>query len=261
VSRFLSSPRRRRRLAWTVLPLSFLAVAIAIVALVSDPKRLPADELRSAPAVREEREVRLTPATRRAINATLDEFVPAAIGRRDPARAWELAGEGLRAGTKRSDWLKGDLPVHPYPFGDRPFRAWRKAYAYRDKVAIDLLLHPRRGARVGSIVFGIDLVRRDRRWLVDSIYPAAVWRAPETQAAQDATASAGTRQQTDQPTRFDEARLDPIWLLVPVLVIGAALLIPLAFGVIGLVDRRRLRRHRASLPRLPASVARRQDQD
>jgi hypothetical protein len=248
VSRLLASPRRRRRLAWLGGALVVVVVAGAVIAS-SDKKRLPADNLREgAAAPRQEREVPLTAATRRAIDDVLDEFIPAAVGRHDRARAWELAGPGLRAGSTRQNWVTGDFPVHPYPYAEQSFRSWRKSYAHRDRVAIDLLLLPRAGADIGPVIFAVDFVRLDGQWLVDSIYPASILPRP-----------AGSRQSEPREAGpaaepHDEARLGPVWLLVPGIIFGAALLFPLALGVRGLLARRRRVRHTA-LPPLPRAAA------
>jgi hypothetical protein len=253
VTGWLRSPRRRRRLAWTsALLLVVAGVAVGVVTL-SDGKRLPEDKLRAAPVIQEDRDVPITPAVRRAINRTLDEFVPAAVGRHDPARAWELAGPALRAGTTRQQWLAGELPVHPFPYADRPFRGWRKVYAHRDKVAIDLLLHPRADSRFGPIAFGIDLVPRDGRWVVDSIFPAAIWNTkderPFVTGPQDFTGKFGTKQSTYDKPKIAEARLGGVWTLVPALILACVPLFGLVFAARALLARRR--RTIEPLPPLP----------
>jgi hypothetical protein len=223
---------------------------------LSGGKRLPEEHLRAAPPVQEEPDLPLTAALRRGINSTLDEFVPAAVGRRDPARAWELAGPGLRAGTTRRQWLAGELPVHPYPFADRPFRGWRKIYAHRDKVAIDLLLHPRADSRLGPIAFGIDLVPRDGRWVVDSIFPAAIWSAkderPFVTGPQDFTGKFGTKQSTYDKPKVGEARLGGAWALVPALILAWIPLVGAWFAARALLARRG--RTIEPLPPLPRSL-------
>jgi hypothetical protein len=229
----LASPRRRRRLAWAGGTLLVVAIVVAAVVVFADSKRLPPDNLRPGAApVAEEREVPLTRATRREIDEVLDEFVPAAVGRHDLARAWELAGPGLRAGTTRRNWVAGDFPVHPYPYAEQPFRNWRKSYAYHDRVAIDLLLFPRAGERIGPIVFAVDLVRQQGRWLVNSMYPAAVLPAASKSSEQSSPEAVG------EVAKPEGARLHPVWFLVPATIFGAVLLIPLGLGIKSLVRRR-----------------------
>ena len=250
---FLSSPRRRRRLAWVGGTL--LAVSAIVGAALAMPggKPLPPEVLTPAPPIKEEREVAVTPAMRSAINETLDRFMPAALERRDPELAWQLAGPGLRAGTSRRDWIRGELPVHPYPARPQRFDGWRVIYAYRDQVAVDLLVYPRKEARRGPIVFGVDLVRRERRWLVDSVFPTAVFSDPgeRPQVSGTAPVAPGSRGSSRAPSfePNDDARLSPVWIAVPALVFGAALLVPLLFGIRAVVQDRRARARYAAAQR------------
>lgn len=252
----LTSPRRRRRLFRLCLLLVVLSGLAAAVVLAPGGHRQPKEVLRPAPIVREESEIPLTPAMRREINRTLDEFVPAAIGRRNNELAWELAAPGLRAGTKRSHWLAGDMPVHPYAYDGRPFRGWTVAYAKRSKVAIDLLLHPHKSSSMGPIAFGIDLVPVKGRWLVDSIFPAAIWSGkgerPFVTGSQDFTGKFGTKESTYNKPKLPEAKLGGGWALAPLLVLGFIPLLGTWFAVRALLSRRG--RRTEALPPLPSSA-------
>lgn len=254
----LSSPRRRRRLAW-VGGVLLTVTAVATVLVLSDSARQPPERFRPGTAPPVAREVRLTAAMRRGIDRTLAEFVPAAVGRKDPARAWQLAGPGLRAGGRLREWKAGLLPVQPYAFARRSFRDWRLIYAQSDRVAIDLMLFPRAGSREGPIVFGIDLVPRRRSWLVDSIFPAAIWSGkderPFVTGAQDFTAKFGTKKSTYDKPKLPEARLSAVWLVVPGLILGAAIVAPLVILARGLASRRR--RPAERMPAVPHSFSRR----
>ena len=70
-----------------------------------------------------QRQVPLTRADRRQIDAVLDRFVTSAILRHHPIGAWAVSTKGLRAGTTRRQWARGDVPVFPYPARGRHFRA------------------------------------------------------------------------------------------------------------------------------------------
>jgi hypothetical protein len=258
VTALLSSPRRRRRFAW-IGGVLLAVTAIATAFVLSDPARQPPERLRAGTAPPFAREVRLTAAMRRGIDRTLAEFVPAAVGRKNPARAWKLAGPGLRAGGRLREWKAGLMPVQPYALAHRSLRKWRLIYAQSDRVAIDLMLFPRAGSREGPMVFGIDLVPRRRGWLVDSIFPAAIWSGkderPFVTGAQDFTAKFGTKKSTYDKPKLPEARLSAVWLLVPGLIFGAAIVAPLVILARGLVSRRR--RPVERMPAVPASFGRR----
>jgi hypothetical protein len=256
---FLASPRRRRRLAKAGIAAGLVGLVATAVVVLPEGKPLAPERLRPAPKVKEEREVPLTPAMRAEINATLRRFVPAALSRERPAVAWGLAGPGLRAGSTKRDWLRGDFPVHPYPWRQQRLDGWRLVYAYRDKVAIDLLVQPPKRARVGPIVFGVDLIRRDQRWLVNSMYPAAVFSGPNEKpwvvGAADFRAGSATAKSFYE-REPDRARLSAAWIAVPGALFAAVLLIPIALVLRSIVADRRLRaRYQGSrdreLPPLP----------
>ena len=236
-----------------------VATAAAVLDGEAPPPLPPRPDL--GPVVKEERPVPLTPAMRASINATLRRFVPAALSRERLLVAWELAGPGVRDGMTKREWVRGNIPVHPYPWKPQRVDGWRLIYAYRNRVAVDLLLQPPKRARVGPIVFGIDLIRRDGRWLVESMFPAAVFSAPGERAwvtgAADFRAGAATAKSFYE-RKPDRARLSAAWIAVPGAIFAAVLLFPIAFILVNVVsDRRAWRSYDGSrtreLPPLPRS--------
>lgn len=203
------------------------------IALIDDSARQPSETFRPGTAQPAAHYVKLTAAMRRGINRTLDAFVPAAVGRQDPALAWRLAGPGLRAGGTLRQWRSGQIPVHPYAFAGANFHDWQLVYAREDRVAIDLILVPRKGSPDGPIAWGIDLVPAKAGWLVDSIFPAAVWRGtPKEKGGTTTTPAKGT---LDLP----DSHLGGWWLLVPAAILAASVLTPFVILARGLLRRRR----------------------
>ena len=94
VGSVLSSPRRRRRLAW-IAGIGLLAVAVVVgVKTMPDPKELPPETFSKKQAqdvLAHEHYVKLAHRDRTAINTTLDRFVPAAVARKDPAGAYAVS--------------------------------------------------------------------------------------------------------------------------------------------------------------------------
>ena len=236
----------RRRLAWAGGALVVLGAAGVVIALAPGGKRLPPDRLRPGTVVRPEREVTLTPAMRRGITDTLQQFVPAAVARRDPALAWSLAGPGLRGSTTRKAWLAGRTPVFPFPVRQERFDGWRPLYAYRDRVGLDLLLHARPETRRGAIAVSVDVARTGRRWLVDSWYVSAVFTGPDERpwvtGSPDFQAEAKMADSYTAP-KFADAKLSPLWFAVPGAILSMLLLVPV---VVIVSSRRRDRRARAA---------------
>jgi hypothetical protein len=171
-----SSARRRRRLAYLVAAL-LIALGVGVLNSVlphggAAPQSFSSN---SGPPAPTERQVPLAGADRKAINALLDRFVPAAIERRHPLAAWELAAPSMRGQVTRRQWAAGNVPVMPYPARGTRFHDWTVAYSYADRVGLDLGLRPRPGARIGVADFPIEVRRYGRRWLIYSIYARVIY--------------------------------------------------------------------------------------
>lgn len=180
----------------------------------------------------------VTPAARRAIDATLDRFVFDAVERHDPGAAWELAGPGLHAGFTRADWAAGRLPVYSFQARDRSLAGWVPTSATPREVGFDLLLQPPRGAKMGAIAFTVTMRLIRGRWLVDYWVPVAFFSPPGARpqivGPGDIAAPSGRADSSGS-----HGALGTIWLLVPVAVLSLAAVIPLVFFVVGWRSRRR----------------------
>lgn len=233
------------------------AVAV-VIALPEGKTRRPSavSDRAVQPARPDGPKVKLTPELRREINDVLDRFVPAAVRRADVDRAWSLAGPSLRKGWTLRDWRSGLIPVFPFDARGREFHDWRKIYAYRNRVGIDLMLHPK-DPTVAAMAVAVDVVRRDGRWLVDGWAPVATFTPPKgkqwTTGVADFGAGGWTVKGREASLAFDEGKLSPVWLLLPTGIIVGSLLALVAVGGIRLV--RRNRRVRAIEAELAASRA------
>jgi hypothetical protein len=231
-----SSPRRRRRLAWAGAGVAVAALAAAgVAALPSGKPAAPAEPLSNEPAQLppRERPLRLSRADRQAVNAVLDRFVPAAVERRDGAAAYDLVTARLRGDDRREAWARGALPVMQVPARGARFHDWLLKYVDENAVGFDLLLQPKPKARIGPIMFAVDLRRIRGRWLVDSFGPIATFapaNAPaRVRAVGDFSPQAGG-------SEVEKGRLSPVWLLLPVSFLGLLAVLGLAWV---LVSRRR----------------------
>ena len=127
-------------------------------------------------------QVHLTPADRRAVNATLVAFVRTGVTRDDPAAAWDLATPAMRSSGTRKQWnarraagaavSRRRSPTSP---------SWNVLSAYPGDVTIDLLLQPRPTSKRGPIAFAVELkqAKKGGRWLVDSMIPEQALLAVE----------------------------------------------------------------------------------
>jgi hypothetical protein len=252
----LASPRRRRRAARIVVVLAVaggVAFGITQVPSWGDGGGGLKDvwEPGKPVVVGNEKPARLTRADRRAIDATLSDFVRNGVDGRNVAAAYRLVTPDFRGGTTRAQWKRGDSPVYPYPTPvDGVSGQWRVTYSYRGDVGVALMLHSRRPRKVGPIIFQVELLKRGGRWLVDSFAPVATF-TPIGQGPQHETGPAdyaGSAQGRD--IHSEEASLNPLWIVVPAGVLALSLLVPLAFVVIGRIrDRRAGRAIERTLPK------------
>src|SRR5436309_9494661 len=122
----IQSPRMRRRAFWVTLVLLVIGVAGGLIALIpnttpSNPG--PVGNEGPAQVVRQSN-ARLTGANRRAIDALLAKFIPAAVDRRSATQAWALAGPELKASAPLAQWKAGNSPVPAYPVREKSFTGW-----------------------------------------------------------------------------------------------------------------------------------------
>jgi hypothetical protein len=188
----------------------------------------------------------MTPRVRRQVNETVDGFVRSAVLRRDLEHSWRLASPELRAGTSHADWMRGDLPVFPYP-ADPARTTWDVDYADITEIALNVTLIPRHGVRTDPEVFGVSLQpsgrRAHRRWLVGAWYPRGPLSHPEPPpASASPQATQPTRAQQEAIKRTTEGQIDRVWWLIPAGVLALIVLAPLAaLGVVRLRDSLRRR--------------------
>lgn len=221
--RILSSPRMRRRLAWSLAAVGLAGGAAAFVVLMpwtSGSRKETLSPGSPNPVTPKPR--RVTAPDRRAIDATLDTFVAHAVRRRDAGVAYKLVTPEFRAGTSRAEWSR-QVPVYPYPAAGRTFHGWTIAYSNTDEVGIRLLLRPRHGARVGPISFDVTLKKLHGAWLVDSFLPGATFAPLDTPAKVRATPDF-TPQTQDEGGSSGESRVGGVYTVIPFAILGALLI-------------------------------------
>jgi hypothetical protein len=238
LTRLLSSPRRRRRLAWLVPAgvIAGTAVGVATQFTVS------ADHGLTKPRPGRPQVVAPSPRTvpfapeEKAVEAVALQFVQSAVLRDRPARSYDLVTPTLRESLTRAQWATGAIPVVPYPAEAVKSVRWRLGYSYRDRVELRIAILAKDAAAVGSQNFDIELRTAGsgakRHWLVHS------W----TPAGGPSSASLPPGRKAAEPT-MPRARLGGGWLLVPVgVLLGLIVLVPLLLGVRGWARSRRAER-------------------
>ena len=232
----LSSPRFRRRLlkvgllGAVVLGATLVSIFFWNTATVVETPLHGKADIYVAPLP-----VEMAAAERREVIATAAKFVDTAVKREHAEQAFELVGPNLRGGTTRADWVGGDIPVVPYPVDAA---RWKFDYSYADEIGLQVAMFPEPEANVRPVVFNMSLRAvgkgAARRWLVDSWSP----RGGGGGSTARPNRTDGSPFQIDLPESAS-TRLGTGWLLLPVGLIGLALLVPVALF---LFERRRNRR-------------------
>ncbi len=114
------------------------------------------------------------------------EFILAAVGREDLARAWELTHPDLKkqCACTYEEWLTGNIPVTYYPASEVKGAAFNVDELEEDRVVLGVLLTPKPGTNTPQSAYFIGLKAvgegTSRHWLVDYWAPDA--RPPVPQA-------------------------------------------------------------------------------
>lgn len=263
----LSSPRRRRRLAWLGAAGLVVGAIAAVVVLVpnrsvptppASRNAAPAKSGRKAPSAHRTdhhvavRRHGISPAERRAINATLDKFIPAGVGQHSMATAWRLAGPELKSASTLSQWRHHSSPIPYYPVAGTTFHGWKAVYTSPNSVEFDILVEPRPHTRRGSWVFSGEVIRQHSHWLVNRFYTTAEMQPVRGSQHEIGPADFSAPAAAAGVPTTGKGRLRGIWLLAIAGVLGLALLFPIAFGITTVV-RNRARRAgtNRALPPLP----------
>ena len=166
------SPRKRRRLLRRAVVLVVLVVFGILLAFFRNTGTSTETPLSNTPAtiVHAAKQVPAKVGERRAAERTLDVFVHSAIVRSHLAVSWPLASPKMRVDTTRADWLRGDLPVPPYPRVELRTASWRLVGSYPRLLDYDVLVLPKRPGGEQR-VYSCELGEYGHRWLVDSCYP------------------------------------------------------------------------------------------
>ena len=169
---------------------------------------------------------RLKPAERRAIDATLDRFVPAAVQRHDLAASYDLVTPAMRTGISRRAWAHGQTNVMAYPARGTRFHGWTVDLAQPGYVMLDLILQPRRHAKAGPMIFTLELRRTHGRWLVASFIPSASFAGAERTGSMQAFADYGPLASKNAKPRH----VNRLFLIGPAFVV--LLIVGLPVGIV-----------------------------
>ena len=237
----LSSPRLRRRLGWAAVLIGVVAaIALASVLMPShSPSRAESAPIAQAspagPAPKTaapNAEPATVPVPRAAINSLLDKFIPAVIARKNLAAGRDLVVP--RARGSREEWLRGTTPFQSFPARDKTFRGWQVNYSYAGDVGFDIFLAPTDPRHV-SMAFRGEAKKVGGEWKIAVFYPQATFQPVNKRAAVWADTDMQPQAVGGGATA---GRLGAAWLLLPVSIVGAALVGGVGFAVLRAARRR-----------------------
>jgi hypothetical protein len=230
-SGYLSSPRRRRRLAWGSGIVSFVGGLVAVALLWPDVER-PPETMSTEPAVviTEPANVPLTKEARAATIGVANVFLKTAVKRDHPERSWEVVHPALREGYTKASWATGDIPVIPYPVDAAIYRL---DYSHPNLVGWKVSVYPPKGSTQQPMTFYMDVTfsgaAGERRWRVSNWSPASML---STASGGGAAAQGSGAFAIDRPVGDDlESRINPAWLLLAFVPLGFVVLVVGAKGV------------------------------
>jgi hypothetical protein len=228
---FLSSPRRRRRLAWGSGIVSFVGGVVAVALLWPDVERAP-ETMSKEPAVviTTPDSVPLTKDVRAATLDAANVFLKSAVKRDHPERSWDVVHPTLREGYTKASWATGDIPVVPYPVDAAIYRL---DYSHPGLVGWKVSVYPPKGSTERAMTFYMDVrlsgAGENRRWRVSNWSPASIL---STASGAPAAAEGSSPFAIDRPVGDDlESRINPAWLLLAFVPLGFVVLVVGAKGV------------------------------
>ncbi len=215
---------RRRRLLLVLLALVVAAggIAAAIVELPTGTKldrrsvsHPPPGQYRSE---KPQHSRRLSAAERRQLLSSVLLFVTAAVARSHPERSWPVVDPSLREGLTRRQWGTGNIPVVPFPaVAVGPLRV---TSVVGKKAIVEIVLLPNPRAHLVRKTFLMKLreqSRQPRRWAVSSWVPEGI-----------SYSLASLQPPVPPAVVAKDSRnklLSPLWILVPVGVLLAGVLL------------------------------------
>jgi hypothetical protein len=166
---------------------------------------------------------------RAGINRLLDEFVPAAVAKKDLQRGWELSAGAART-VSHAEWMKGNTSVQTYPAKGKTFHGWTVSYSYPGDIGFDILLQPAK-ASLGAWSFRGEAQKIHGQWRITTWYPVATFApAGKTQTVLGPN-DLGPGNASASSAGVDRGRLGAWVLALPLaVVLGIGLL---AVGIAG----------------------------
>jgi hypothetical protein len=149
-----------------------LAIGVAVFVQSRTDTGAPKETFSKEPATDLSKQPKSIPVPQ-AARKTAVTFLQTAVARKNLAKAWTVAGPGIKGRQTFKSWMSGEIAVVPYP-GESVDKAPIKVdWSYPDSVGLSIALLPRKGSTEKPQVFNMELKKAGKRWVVDSWVPYA----------------------------------------------------------------------------------------
>jgi hypothetical protein len=172
---------------------------------------------------------KLPRAERNAVARTIAGFVLHAVRHKNAGAAYALVSPTLRGGLSRKQFAHHN-PVYPFPARGTKF-PWTLQYVEPAEIGGTLFLQPRRGAKVGPILFDLRLTKHHGRWLVESLIPAATFGSPTQPRVRSVRDYAPQAAMQGAAATAGKGRISSMYAIIPFAGLGALLAGLAAWGL------------------------------
>jgi hypothetical protein len=166
----IRKPGWRKALPWVLVVLVLGAVIAIVGTKYANTGQSTATPLTNKPALDVSK---LPPTVKLPPGATkvARRFIETAVARKNLGQAYSLVTEQIRQGQSLKAWKTGNIAVIPYPVVDVKYAPMKIDFSYPNEALIEVALLPKAGAKIHGILFSMDLVKRNGKWLVNSWVP------------------------------------------------------------------------------------------
>jgi hypothetical protein len=105
------------------------------------------------------------------------QFIKTAVMRKNLDQAWNISGPQIRQNISRSEWLKGNIPVVPYPDAAVNRSPVKITWSHPTEAGLEVVLQPKPGSKDKPQLFFVGVLKQgsgsQAKWVVDYWAPYA----------------------------------------------------------------------------------------
>jgi hypothetical protein len=98
-------------------------------------------------------------------------FIMTALARQHLAEAWDLATPELRDAVSKQQWLRGEMPIPPFPVNNLKSAGYQVVATGPGKLLLQVYLVPNDGTQYEPTRYDMTLEKRNGAWKVSYLVP------------------------------------------------------------------------------------------